>query len=229
MGEPAAILMAMYRAMRAHFGHRHWWPGETPLEICVGAVPTQNTNWTNVERAIANLQAARCMSVTALDEMPAGALAVLIRPAGYFNVKARRLKNFISHVRRAGCEEVETFLARPAAALRADLLTVNGIGPETADSIVLYAAGKLSFVVDAYTCRILRRHGLIGPGDDYETVKAFFERSLPRRAALWNDYHAQLVAVGKHFCKSKGLCEGCPLETFDHTTAPKNTPSGTRG
>ena len=215
MGETAAILTAMYRAMRAHFGHRHWWPGETPLEICVGAILTQNTNWTNVEKAIANLLAAECMTVVALDEMPAEALAELIRPAGYFNVKARRLKNFIAHVRRAGCEQVEAFLARPGAALRADLLTVNGIGPETADSIVLYAAGKPSFVVDAYTRRILRRHGLVGPEDDYEAVKALFERSLPRRAALWNDYHAQLVAVGKHFCRPKPVCEGCPLASFD--------------
>ena len=216
MTDAAAKLTAMYRAMRDHFGPRHWWPGDSPLEICVGAILTQNTNWTNVEKAIANLLAAECMSIAALAEMPPDTLADLIRPAGYFNVKAGRLKNFIAHVRRAGCDRVESFLARPAAVLRADLLTVNGIGPETADSIILYAAGKLSFVVDAYTCRIMRRHRLIGAADDYESVKALFERSLPRRVAFWNDYHAQLVAVGKHFCKPKPRCDGCPLARFDH-------------
>ena len=217
MTDTAARLTAMYRAMRDHFGHQHWWPGDTPLEICVGAILTQNTHWTNVEKAIANLLAADCMSVATLDEMPTGDLADLIRPAGYFNVKARRLKHFIAHVRDAGFDGVEGFLARPAATLRADLLTVNGIGPETADSIVLYAAGKPSFVVDAYTCRILSRHHLISPADRYDTVKALFERSLPRRATLWNDYHAQLVAVGKHFCKpAKPRCDDCPLAPFPH-------------
>ncbi len=219
MDATGELLTSMYRAMRAHFGHQHWWPGETPLEICVGAILTQNTNWTNVERAIANLQAAAAMSVVALDEIPADALAELIRPAGYFNVKARRLKHFIAHVRGAGFDAVEGFLARPAAALREDLLSVNGIGPETADSIVLYAAGAPSFVVDAYTCRILRRHRLIAPDDRYDDVKALFERSLPRRAPLWNDYHAQLVAVGKHFCRpASPRCDDCPLAPFDHET-----------
>ena len=214
MTDTAARLTAMYRAMRKHFGHQHWWPGDSPLEICVGAILTQNTNWTNVEKAIANLLAADCMSAAALADMPADTLADLIRPAGYFNVKARRLKNFIAHAARAGGDGVEAFLARPAKTLRTDLLTVNGIGPETADSIILYAAGKLSFVVDAYTRRICRRHGLIGPEDNYESVKALFERSLPRRVALWNDYHAQLVAVGKHFCRPKPRCSGCPLARF---------------
>ena len=219
MDAAAEPLTAMYRAMRAHFGHQHWWPGDTPLEICVGAILTQNTQWTNVEKAIANLLAAGAMSVTALDEMPPETLADLIRPAGYFNVKARRLKHFIAHVRAAGFDAVEGFLARPAGALRAELLTVNGIGPETADSIVLYAAGKPSFVVDAYTCRILTRHRLIAPDDRYDTVKALFERSLPRRAALWNDYHAQLVAVGKQFCRpTRPRCDDCPLAPFPHET-----------
>lgn len=215
--DTANRLMAMYRAMRKHFGHRHWWPGDTPLEICVGAILTQNTNWTNVEKAIANLLSADAMSVRALDDMSHDDLARLIRPAGYFNVKARRLKNFIAHVRQtSGDGGIDAFLSRRADALRADLLTVNGIGPETADSIVLYAANKSTFVVDAYTCRIMRRHGLVARGDDYDTVKTLFERHLPRRRPLWNDYHAQLVAVGKHFCKPKAHCDGCPLSPFPH-------------
>jgi len=217
MDDATGVLMAMYRAMRAHFGDQHWWPGESPLEVCVGAILTQNTQWTNVEKAMANLQAAEGMSVTALDEMSHDDLAELIRPAGYFNLKARYLKNLFAHVRAAGFDAVEGFLARPALELRADLLTVNGIGPETADSIVLYAAGKPSFVVDAYTRRILARHRLIAPEDRYDTVKALFERSLPRRTALWNDYHAQLVAVGNQFCKkARPHCDDCPLAPFPH-------------
>jgi len=217
MTDVPTTLMAMYRAMRKQFGHQHWWPGDTPLEICVGAILTQNTNWTNVEKAIANLLSAGAMNVRILDEMPHADLADLIRPAGYFNVKARRLKNFIARVRQAtGDGEIDAFLSRRVDALRADLLTVNGIGPETADSIVLYAANKPTFVVDAYTCRIMRRHRMVAPGDDYDAVKTLFERSLPRRAPLWNDYHAQLVAVGKHFCKPKARCDGCPLSPFPH-------------
>jgi len=210
-------LMAMYRAMRKHFGHQHWWPGDTPLEICVGAILTQNTNWTNVEKAIANLLAADVMSVRALDEMSHADLAELIRPAGYFNVKSRRLKEFIFHVAQTtGDGEIDTFLSRGLPVLRADLLTVKGIGPETADSIILYAAGKPTFVVDAYTRRILTRHRLCSPADDYDAVKALFENALPRRTTLWNDYHAQLVAIGKYFCKPKPRCEACPLSIFDH-------------
>ena len=216
-------LAAMYAAMRKRLGPQDWWPSaagahtpEGKLEICVGAILTQNTNWQNVERALANLRAAGRLTVGALHAVSHARLAGLIRPAGYFNVKARRLKNFIArvHARRGG--DLAGFLDRPVAPLREDLLAVNGIGPETADSIILYAAGKPSFVVDAYTRRILVRHGMAPPGVDYGAMKALFESSLPRDVALWNDYHAQLVAVGKHFCRPKARCEGCPLARFRH-------------
>ncbi len=209
-------LMEMYRAARRHFGHQGWWPGDGALEICVGAILTQNTNWANVEKAIANLKAADALSVSALHAMPLQALARLIRPAGYFNIKARRLKNFIARVHEQSDDDIEAFLDRPAQALREELLSISGIGRETADSIVLYAAGKCTFVVDAYTCRILLRHHLIDADYDYEAVKELLESALPHDIELFNDFHAQFVAVGKHYCRPKARCAGCPLEHLPH-------------
>jgi endonuclease-3 related protein len=223
VSSPANTLMAMYRAMRERFGPQHWWPSaagaetaEGKLEICVGAILTQNTNWANVRRAIEALRRAGRLDAHALHALPAERLAELIRPAGYFNVKARRLKNFVARLHETAGGDIEAFLGRPVAALREDLLAVRGVGRETADSMILYAAGKPCFVVDAYTRRIALRHRLIAPEDDYEAIKALFEWSLPEDAALWNDYHAQLVAVGKAHCRPRAACAGCPLEAFDH-------------
>lgn len=219
----AQLLLDMYRAMRDRFGDRRWWPADPDappdrkaLEICIGAILTQNTNWTNVEKALANLRAADLLDVAGLHAAPPAALAELIRPAGYYNVKAKRLKHFIARVHEHSGDDILAFLDRSAGALREDLLSVNGIGRETADCIVLYAAGKLSFVVDAYTCRILARHKLIAPGDDYDAVQDLFASRLPKDLALWNDYHAQLVETGKRFCRPTASCPNCPLEPFDH-------------
>ena len=223
MADVGKTLLAMYEAMRAHFGPQHWWPSspllaphDRKLEVCVGAILTQNTNWKNVEKALVRLIEAGCMNVAALDAADGAHLAELIRPAGYFNVKSRRLKNFIARVRQVSDGGIDGFLDRPLGALREDLLAVRGIGPETADSIILYAAGKCTFVVDAYTRRVVRRHGLIDAGADYDTVKALFESHVPPRAALCNDYHAQLVAVGKTYCRPTARCAGCPLARFPH-------------
>lgn len=216
MATTAELLQDMYDAMRAHFGHQGWWPGDGPLEIAAGAILTQNTNWRNVEKAIANLRSAGCMSVSALDAMEHAELAELIRPAGYYNVKAKRLKNFIAHVRQGRGDDIEGFLDRPVSVLREELLSIKGIGRETADSIILYAAGKATFVVDAYTARILLRHRLIDEYADYEQIKDLMESCLPAEPELFNDYHAQLVAVGKHFCRPTARCAGCPLERFPH-------------
>ncbi len=228
MSQTSQILSEMYEAMRGRFGHQGWWPsfatgaasagkpGNSKLEICVGAILTQNTNWGNVEKALKNLLSAGCMSVSALHELSHDELAKLIRPAGYYNIKAKRLKNFIAAVHESFGDDFEAFLDRPVSTLREELLAINGIGRETADSMILYAAGKPSFVVDAYTYRILLRHGLIAPDDDYEAIKELFESSLPQDVELWNDYHAQLVAVGKNYCRPKAKCAGCPLEGFDH-------------
>ena len=209
-------LMAMYEAASERFGHQDWWPGDGALEICVGAILTQNTNWRNVERAIANLREADCMSVTALHELAPEALAELIRPAGYYNVKTKRLKNFLAHVHANWGDDIASFLDRPVATLREELLSINGVGRETADSMILYAAGKPSFVVDTYTYRVLLRHGVIDVDYDYEMIKQLFEDNLPEDVELYNDFHAQLVAVGKNYCKPTARCTGCPLEHLPH-------------
>jgi len=223
MSRKSDLLMSMYRAMRERFGHRAWWPAaggasadERKLEICLGAILTQNTNWTNVEKAIANLRSAGLMSVAALHAKPHAALAEIIRPAGYYNVKAKRVKNFIARVDETFGEDLGAFLDRPVSVLREELLGISGIGRETADCIILYAARKCAFVVDAYTVRVGVRHQLFTAEFDYEAVKEFFESMLPADLDLYNDYHAQLVQTGKEYCRPVARCEGCPLESFPH-------------
>lgn len=208
-------LMAMYRALFRAYGPQHWWPGNTPFEVMVGAVLTQNTAWVNVEKAIRNLKRARLLSFARLQNVAPRRLAKLIRPSGYFNVKANRLAHLMTFL----SVRYEGSLARmqrdDPAELRKGLLLVNGIGPETADSIILYAAGKPVFVVDAYTKRIFSRHGLVSKGAGYDNVQQLFMGSLPGDAGLYNEYHALLVMVGKRHCKkSAPQCPGCPLEPF---------------
>ncbi len=208
-------LMAIYDAMLAHFGHRGWWPGRTPLEICLGAILTQNTNWKNVERAIANLHAADAMDAETLAAMPRDELAGLIRPSGYYNVKAGRLGEFVRAVVGEAGGDVERFLSGPVDEVRTRLLAIRGIGPETADSMALYAGGLATFVVDAYTMRVFRRHGLIAEKAGYEEVRGMMQRHLPADVELYNDYHAQLVEVGKRYCRPREpRCEACPLVSF---------------
>jgi endonuclease-3 related protein len=211
-------LRRAYRLMLARFGHQGWWPGETPFEICVGAILTQNTNWKNVERAIANLKAARVLTPKKMFALPEGELARLIRPAGYFNVKARRLRAFLRVLVEDFGGDLTRLFAGDTAAVRERLLVVKGIGPETADSMLLYAGGHQSFVVDAYTKRIFLRHGWVrGEEVSYEELKALCEsalrgRALPARLDHWQDYHAQLVMVGKDFCRPREpRCAECPL------------------
>lgn len=214
--DPTEQLMTLYERMLRHFGPQHWWPGESPLEIMIGAVLTQNTNWSNVERAIKNLRRDDLIDIEKLVKIDPSALAELIRPAGYFNIKAKRLKSLIDFVWREYEGDLDRFFNLPIDQLREKLLSVNGIGRETADDIVLYAAGKPTFVVDAYTYRIMVRHRLIAEDDDYEAIKEMFETHLPTDLALFNEYHALLVATGKNFCRKLARCEGCPLETLDH-------------
>ena len=204
--------------MRAHFGHQQWWPGETPFEVCVGAILTQNTSWTNVERAIANLKSAGVLDARKMFALPESQLAQLIRPAGYFNVKARRLRYFLRVLVEECNGELPRLFAGDTTTVRARLLDINGIGPETADSLLLYAGGHHSFVVDAYTKRIFSRHGWCSADADYDTLKELCETALnekpsAKRRDYWQDYHAQLVMVGKHFCrKGEPRCEDCPLQ-----------------
>ncbi len=209
----AKELLEIYRRLRKRFGPRHWWPGDTPLEIMIGAILTQNTAWTNVEKAIANLADAGVLDdAQAMLDMPDARLAALLRPSGYFNIKTQRLKHFLRFFLESFDGSVEKMRAGQAYVIRERLLAVKGIGPETADSIFLYALNKRVFVVDAYTRRIFSRLGMISPDADYQGMQEFFTRRLPRRIALFNDYHAQIVQLGKDFCRSRNpRCGPCPL------------------
>ncbi|MDD5555940.1 MAG: endonuclease III domain-containing protein [bacterium] len=211
MTAPRGPVMEIYRTLYGAFGPQHWWPGETPLEVIAGAILTQNTAWGNVEKAIENLRRAGLLSAAGLRRATGRRLAALVRPAGYFNQKAGRLKAFIAHLDRAHGGSLARMGRVPAAALREELLAVRGIGPETADSILLYAFGKRAFVVDAYTVRILGRHGLIRAGASYGEVRRFLEERVPARARLYNEFHALLVRAGKEFCRTRPRCDGCPL------------------
>ena len=209
------IWMALHDALLEHFGPQDWWPGETPFEVMVGAVLTQNTAWTNVERAIAALKAGDALSVTAILSLPDAALANLIRPAGYFNVKARRLKALCQFLHNSGVADAPERLAAQAALpeLRERLLAVHGVGEETADSILLYALDQPSFVVDTYTRRSFTRLGLLTGNESYATIQTRFHTELPTDRALFNEFHALIVALGKHYCRPKPRCAGCPLLT----------------
>ncbi|MCK5517019.1 MAG: endonuclease III domain-containing protein [Desulfobulbaceae bacterium] len=205
-------LLEIYTRLHNHFGSQDWWPGDTPFEIMVGAILTQNTNWQNVEKAIANLKAADLLSFAAMSRLPVEELAGYIRPAGYYNIKADRLRNFFTMVEKQWDGDLDYLLAQPTSELREQLLSVKGIGPETADSMMLYAAEKPIFVVDTYTHRILLRHEIISEEYGYFEIQEMFMDNLEEDSRLFNEYHALLVQAGKHFCKkSKPKCVQCPL------------------
>ena len=210
------MLMEIYNTLCNHYGQQHWWPGDSCDEIIIGAILTQNTNWQNVEKAINNLKNADCLSFEKLHALDTNALAALIRPAGYYNIKAGRIKNFLNWLFDNYNGSIETLENFDTDRLRQELLTVRGIGKETADSILLYAFARAVFVVDAYTWRIMSRHRLIEPDIDYEELRAFFEYNLPPDEKLFNEYHALLVRLGKENCKTKARCQNCPLEHLPH-------------
>ena len=205
-------LLRIYRRLRRARGHAGWWPGETPFEVCVGAILTQNTAWSNVEKALARLRRRDRLSFARLRALRPSRIAPLIRASGTFNVKARRLAAFLRFLEREYSGEVERMSAQPPAELRGKLLGVTGIGRETADSIVLYAAGLPLFVVDAYTRRIFARLGLIRGDESYDELQAFFMKRLPAERDLYNDFHAQIVLLGKDHCRSRPRCASCPIE-----------------
>jgi endonuclease-3 related protein len=213
----SAALMEIYRLLDDRYGPQHWWPGDSPFEIITGAILTQNTNWLNVEKAISNLKDAGLLDPVGLLQVDIDRLAGLIRPAGYFNIKARRLKSFIEWLFANGRRgSIDRVAEMPTDSLRESLLQINGIGPETADSILLYAFDRPVFVVDAYTCRIMGRHRLLEPDADYEQVREFLESGTAADTTLFNEYHALLVRLGKEYCRPKPKCAGCPLESLPH-------------
>ncbi len=204
-------LMDIYSRLFSAFGRQHWWPGDGPFEVMVGAILTQNTNWGNVERAIENLKQAKALTPAAIHEMSHERLAGLIRPAGYFNVKAKRLKAFIEFFINRYSGRVSKMRKVDTETLRRELLSVNGIGSETADSMLLYALERPGFVIDAYTKRVLSRHGIMDGSESYERFQELFHTALSCDVQLFNEYHALLVRLGKDFCKPRPRCEGCPL------------------
>jgi len=205
-------IRAFYKAMFGACGPQGWWPADTPFEVAVGAILTQNTNWKNVERAIENLKREGLLSPAALAAVSDERLAEVIRPAGYFRIKAKRLRNFIRLLTEDFGGSLDALFALSTPSLRETVLGVSGIGPETADSIVLYAAGRPVFVIDAYTARILYRHGLIDADAGYEDLQLLMQENLAEDVQVYKEYHALLVAVGKRHCKKAAPeCQGCPL------------------
>lgn len=205
------LLIKIYRRLLKEFGPQGWWPGDGPFEVMIGAILTQNTNWGNVERAIKNLKMAKALSPSALHKISEGELAELIRPAGYFNIKAGRLKAFIEFFITRYSKSVSRMKNVDTAVLRHELLGVNGIGPETADSILLYALQKPVFVIDAYTKRALSRHGIIDEKASYHKFQELFHSSLTPDVKVFNEYHALLVRLGKEFCRPRPRCDICLL------------------
>jgi len=204
-------LLDIYHRLLACYGPQHWWPAEDAFEVIVGAILTQSAAWSNVEKAIANLKAPGALTAQALLGTPVDELSALIHSCGYHNAKARKLKAFAERLHSRYGGDLERLLDEDTTSLRQWLLSVHGIGEETADSIILYAAGKPVFVVDAYTRRILRRLGLAPPTDSYGPFQALFMENLPRDEALYNEYHALLVRHGKEACRTTPRCSDCCL------------------
>jgi endonuclease-3 related protein len=217
-------LLAYYNALFAAYGPQHWWPGRTRFEIIVGAILVQNTAWTNVEPAIANLRRARLLTPGTIETYPFAKLAQLIRSSGYFRQKAKKLRAFVRFLRKEHQGSLNKMFRTPTAALREQLLEVHGIGPETADAILLYAGEHPVFVVDAYARRLLERHKLAEPRHGYEYLRRFFESNLPADPALYNEFHALIVHAGKHYCRAKNpRCSECAL----HSLLPENAVAST--
>lgn len=209
----ARRLNLIYQKLYSLFGSQHWWPADTHFEVMVGAILTQNTNWQNAEKAITNLKKHKLLQPHKLYKLSHRRLASLIRPAGYYNIKAKRLKNFLKFFIKYYNGNVKKILRQATPSLRQQLLSVNGIGPETADSILLYALKRPIFVVDAYTKRILLRHHFTGEDAGYDKIQNLFMKNLKSGVKLFNEYHALLVKLGKEFClKNKPKCDICPLK-----------------
>jgi endonuclease III related protein len=221
---PPAPLSSYFDTLFAAHGPQHWWPGRTRFEVIVGAILTQNTSWTNVERAIRNLRTAHLLSPIAIRRVTRAKLAQLLRPSGYFRQKSKTLKTLINFLFNSYGGSLTRMFSTPTPVLRDQLLNLRGIGSETADSILLYAGKHSVFVVDAYTRRILERHGHMHPKLNYDQIRNLFESSLPANHQLFNEFHALIVHTGKHFChKTDPRCSQCPLNKFLPTSLESPT------
>lgn len=210
----ARRLMGMYEKLHAAFGPRNWWPADSPEEVILGAILAQNTSWENARRAVQALRKVRLLSFRKIDGADDHKLAALVRPARFFNQKARALKEFAAYFGRSYSYSIARMRRRDTDALRSELLGLYRIGPETADSILLYALEKPVFVIDAYTKRILGRHGILSMQHSYDDFQQLFMEHLPPDVKLYNDFHAQLVHLGNRYCRPKPLCEQCPLRVL---------------
>lgn len=204
-------LIKIYDKLYSFYGPQQWWPGDNPFEIAVGAILTQNTNWSNVERAITYLKKEKVLNPEALHKLSIEKLASLIKPAGYFNIKAKRLKAFIDFLITKYKGSMKKMAAEDAGSLRKKLLNIYGIGHETADSILLYALDMPVFVIDVYTKRVLSRHGVMDYNAQYGEYQGMFHQELDEDIQIFNEYHALFVRVGKDYCKPKPQCRECPL------------------
>ena len=201
---------SVYQLLREQHGEQEWWPGDSAFEIMIGAILTQNTAWTNVEKALANLKQADALSLPGILDLPRDSLAELIRPSGYYNQKAKRLQGFCAWLNDQG--GIEALQARDTLGLRKELLSIKGIGPETADDILLYALDRPVFVVDAYTRRIFSRLELIGGNEKYDELRLLLQSELQGDTRLYNEYHALIVVHGKDVCRKSPLCDECRLQ-----------------
>lgn len=204
-------LLNIFELMAGYYGPLSWWPAESAFEVCIGAILTQNTAWTNVEKAIAELKAAAVLDPVTLHRISHAELAELIRASGFFNIKSKRIKAFVELLASRYSGSLERMFAGKWQALRTELLQVNGIGPETCDAILLYAGHKPSFVVDNYTRRLFQRLGMIEGDESYEEIRSLFMDNLAEDVAVFNEYHALIVEHCKQFCRKKPLCKNCPL------------------
>ena len=210
----ATRLMDIYHRFHAAYGPQHWWPGESQFEIIAGAILTQSAAWTNVEKALVKMRAAGCWSLEAVHQLPEAELAQLVRSSGYFNAKARKLKAFAAHVAVNYQGDLERFFAKPVGPLRQELLSIHGIGEETADDIIVYAAGKTSFVIDSYTRRIMDRMGIAPDAarPKYGDYQAIFHNNLTHDTQFFNEFHALWDRHAKEACAKTPRCEGCCLQ-----------------
>lgn len=215
LSDRRSLLLGVFETLLQAYGPQHWWPAETPFEVIVGAILTQNTAWKNVEKAINALRHHGLLNLQGLLQIPMADLAPVIRSSGYYNQKAAKLKLFCSYVGNRWKGDLEAFLSLEMPRLRSELLELRGIGPETADSIVLYAAEQPSFVVDLYTHRVLSRHGWAPEQLSYDDLRGFFMDCLPHDVTLFKEYHALLVRVGHLYCRRRHSCAECPLEAFE--------------
>ncbi len=215
------LLMKIYKRLYQTYGPRHWWPGETPFEVMVGAILTQNTSWRNVEKAIQRLKNRGMLNAEGIHGLGKSRLAPLIRSSGYYRIKATRLKNFVSFLFENYDGSIQRMKKEDLGTLREKLLGVNGIGPETADSMLLYGLNKPIFVVDAYTKRIFSRHGMISRNLSYEQIQKLFMKHLSPDQKLFNEYHALLVHLGKTLCKTVPKCDICPLSKLKGFQEPR--------